>query len=58
MMGIAIYRSHVFGSNECVRVYGVLKVTIKRHSDGKNTNVSQVKIFGRLFVFNSNIGKN
>lgn len=45
-MAVGIYRNHVFGSNECVRVFGVLINTIKRHSGGKNTNVSQVKIFG------------
>lgn len=29
MMDVGIYRNHVFGSNECGRVFGVLINTIK-----------------------------
>lgn len=43
-MGIAVNQNHIFGLNECQRVYDDPKSIIKRHSNGKSTNAFQIKI--------------
>lgn len=40
---VAAYRNGDFGLNECMRIYGVPKGTIKRHADGKNAVANEVK---------------
>lgn len=40
---IRVYRNNIYGPNQCQRVYGVPKATIKRHSDNKNIFVNEQK---------------
>lgn len=45
------YRNGDFGLNECGRIYGVPKGTIKRHADGKNSVANEIKLLGRQPTF-------
>lgn len=54
---IAAYRNGDYGLNECSRVYGVPKATIKRHSDKKNSIVNEFKALGRQPTFSPDMEK-
>lgn len=48
---IAAYKNGDYGLNECNRVYGIPKATLKRHTDQKNYYVNERKYLGKLPVF-------
>jgi hypothetical protein len=50
-MTVAAYRNGDYGLNECSRVYGVPKATIRRHAMKKNWQVNGVKALGRQATF-------
>lgn len=54
---VAAYKNGDHGLNECARIYGVPKATIKRHADGKNTFSNEVKLFGRQSTFTTEMEK-
>ena len=56
-MAVAAYMNGDYGLNECSRVYGVPKATIKRHADSKNTFSNSVKCFGRQGIFTAEMEK-
>jgi len=51
------YRNNIYGLNQCQRVYGVPKATIKRHSDNKNIFVNEQKKIGTPTTFNPDMEK-
>ncbi|XP_026814282.1 uncharacterized protein LOC113554578 [Rhopalosiphum maidis] len=55
---IRAYSNNIYGTlNQCQRVYGVPKATIKRHSDNKNIFVNGQKKFGTPTTFNIDMEK-
>lgn len=56
-MAVAAYQNGDYGLNECARVYGVPKATIKRHADRKNRFSNVVKSFGRQATFTEEMEK-
>jgi hypothetical protein len=46
-MAVAAYRNGDCGLNECSRVYGVPKATIRRHAMKKNWNVKTSYVLWR-----------
>lgn len=56
-MTLAAYMNDDYGFNECTRVYGVPKATIKKHADSKNTFSNSIKCFGRQATFSVEMGK-
>lgn len=54
-LAIAAYKNGDCGLNECARVYGVPKATIKRHADSKNAYANEVKSFGRRATFSKDM---
>lgn len=56
-LAVAAYKNGDVGLNECSRVYGVPKATIKRHADSKNAFSNTVKCFGRQATFSAEMEK-
>ncbi|XP_026819139.1 uncharacterized protein LOC113557788 [Rhopalosiphum maidis] len=54
---IRAYSNNIYGLNQCQRVYGVPKATIKRHSDNKNIFVNGQKKFGTPTTFKIDMEK-
>jgi hypothetical protein len=50
-IAVAAYRNGNCGLNECSRVYGVPKATIRRHDMKKNWYVNGVEALGRQTTF-------
>jgi len=50
---VRAYKNKIYGLNQCQKIYGVPKATIKGHSDGKNTYINERKQFGRQTTFNT-----
>ena len=50
LLAVAAYKNGDYGLNECTRVYGVPKATIRRYAD-ENTVPNNVKTKGRPPVF-------
>lgn len=57
LKAIAAYKNGESGLNECSRIYGVPKATIKRHADRKNSVMNEVKALGRRATFSSEMEK-
>ncbi|KAG8225501.1 hypothetical protein J437_LFUL017276 [Ladona fulva] len=56
-MAVTAYKNSDYGLNECARVYGVPKATVKRHAYSKNTFSNAVKSFRRQATFTGEIEK-
>lgn len=57
LLAVAAYKNGNYGLNECSRVYGVPKATIKAHVDKKNLICNNVKSMGRPPVFSADMEK-
>ena len=55
LLAVAAYQKGDYGLNECSRVYGVPKATIKRHANRKNSVRNQVKALGRPPIFSTDM---
>jgi hypothetical protein len=54
-MAVAVYRSGDCGLNECSRVYGVPKATIRRHAMKKKCYVNNMMALGRQATFSGDM---
>lgn len=54
---IIAYENGDYGLNECSRVYGVPKATLKRHSAKKNSYANGIKALGKPPTFSLNLEK-
>lgn len=56
-MAVAAYRNGDYGLNECTRVYGIPKATIRRHAMEKNLYANNTKALGRTATFSVEMEK-